>query len=86
MVVLPELEEGGLDMVFHRIRSTLTVVPLQFEQGEIALEPVFAAILCDRVTPHAAVDLIGALREAEAEATPNRPAVRIPPRNLRPIP
>jgi GGDEF domain-containing protein len=86
MVVLPELEEGGLDMVFHRIRSTLTVVPLNTERGDIALEPVFTAVLCDRITPLTAVDLIGVLREAEAEATPERPAVRYAPRNLRPIP
>ena len=85
MVVLPELEEGGLDMVFHRIRSTLTVVPLRTGEHEISLDPVFAAILCDRITPLSAVDLIGLLREAEADATEDAPAVRTAPRNLRSI-
>ena len=85
MLVLPELEEGGLDMVFHRIRSTLTIVPLRTGEHEIALDPVFAAVLCDRITPLGAVDLIGLLRDAETAATAEEPAVRTAPRNLRSI-
>ena len=85
MVVMPELEEGGLDMVFHRIRSTLTVVPWQTDENEVTLEPVFAAVLCDRITPLSAVDLIGVLREAEDDAAVGVPAIRIAPRNLRAI-
>ena len=85
MVVLPELEEGGLDMVFHRLRSTLTVVPLHAPVGDIALEPIFAAVLCDRITPLSAVELIAVLRQAEAAATVDVPAVIQAPRNLRAI-
>ena len=84
MVVLPELEEGGLDMVFHRLRSTLTVVPLHGAEGDIVLEPIFAAVLCDRITPLTAVELIAVLRQAEAAAT-EAPAVISAPRNLRAI-
>ena len=85
MIVLPELEEGGLDMVFHRLRSTLTVVPLHTAEGDIPLEPVFAAVLCDHTTPLSAVELIAVLRQAEAEATREKPAVILAPRNLRAI-
>lgn len=84
MVVMPELEEGGLDMVFHRLRSTLTVVPLN-DAAEAALIPIFAAVLCERITPLSAIDLIGVLRDVEPEATVDQPAVRSAPGNLRSI-
>ena len=76
MVVMPELAEAGLDIVFHRLRSTLTVVPLRRADGEIAFDPAFAAVVCDKVSPASPVDLIGALRDLSTSASPAQPSIR----------